>query len=128
MANQFCLDASALLAVLHKEEGYELVQSNLRSCAISTVNVCEVVQRGAREGIDTSSYSELLERLGVTVVPFENRDAIVAGQLISFTFKHGLSLADRACIALALREGLSALTSDRAWANLELGIEILLIR
>ena len=54
--------------------------------------------------------------------------ALVAAALRPLTRSAGLSLGDRACRALADREGVPALTTDRAWAKLRLPIEIRLIR
>jgi len=69
-----------------------------------------------------------VEGLGVTIVPFGAEDAELAAQLRSSTQILGLSLADRACLALAARTDLPALTADRAWAGLDVGIRVRLFR
>lgn len=40
----------------------------------------------------------------------------------------GLSLADRACMALAVTLGLPLLTADRSWVEVDLPVEIRVIR
>ena len=40
----------------------------------------------------------------------------------------GLSLGDRACLALALKLNLPALTTDRIWENLNLSVQVQVIR
>jgi PIN domain nuclease of toxin-antitoxin system len=70
----------------------------------------------------------MFSALSLPVAPFDEALALRAGELRLLTARHGLSLADRACIALAERERLPAVTADRAWTKLDLGVEIRLIR
>lgn len=70
----------------------------------------------------------MVEALGLTVVPFDGDTAMRAGLLRDATRAAGLSLGDRACIAVALREGLPALTADQVWTRVDVGVEIKLIR
>ncbi len=44
------------------------------------------------------------------------------------TRNRGLSLADRACLALALDKGWPVMTADRAWAGLDIDVEVEMIR
>lgn len=67
-------------------------------------------------------------RLGLEVVPFGEADALASAELRTSTRHAGLSLADRACLALAIRENAPVITADRAWARLDLGLDIQLIR
>ena len=122
------LDASALLALLFGEPGAELVANAIaEGAAISAVNLGEVATLLVRHGQDAAM---LLARVReqVTVEPFTDTHALAAGTLYSQTRKNGLSLADRACLALARRLNAVAVTADRAWADLELDITIRLIR
>ena len=64
----------------------------------------------------------------LTVVPFGPADAVAAARLRAPTRALGLSLGDRACLAVALRFGTAALTADRAWATLDVGVEVRLLR
>ena len=65
---------------------------------------------------------------GVAIRPFHASDARTAGELVLTTRRAGLSLADRACLALATRLGVPAVTADRAWLELDVGVEIVCIR
>jgi len=122
------LDASALLALLHSEEGSEVVEPLLEQAGISAVNWSEVHQRAVLHGVDVAGLRGDLEALGLEVVPFDADDGERAAELWTGTRKAGLSLGDHACIALALRLGVPAVTSDRSWKRLRLGVEIETIR
>ncbi len=123
------LDASALLAWLHGEPGAEIVEAALSRSVISSVNWAEVLQkiiaRGMREPEDVG---EDLQYLGLDVMPFTVDDAERAARLWSMSRQAGLSLGDRACLSLAQRLDLIALTADRRWATLDMGVEVRLIR
>jgi len=125
----YVLDASAILALLHREPGLEVVQASIAVSVVSSVNWAEVLQkviaRGARGPEDVG---EDLQYLGLDVMPFTIDDAARASGLWSMGRSAGLSLGDRACLSLALRLGLAALTADRRWATLEIGVEVQLIR
>jgi PIN domain nuclease of toxin-antitoxin system len=47
---------------------------------------------------------------------------------VRITRPYGLSLGDRACLALAIRRKATVYTTDAAWKNLNLGIEVEVIR
>ena len=95
---------------------------------ILTVNLAEVVTRILERGSDEADMRRILTAIDPTVVAFDEELAYRAGLLRSVTRSAGLSLGDRACLALAERLGVPALTSDRAWANLQIGIQIEVIR
>ncbi len=122
------LDASALLAYLHKETGWESVQSILPESCIGTVNWSEVAQKIAQKGMDVSAVRSLLEELGLMIVPFSVEQAEFAAQLWKKGRQFGLSLADRACLALAMQQQNKVLTADKVWSELALNIEIQQIR
>jgi len=122
------LDASALLAYLHQEPGSAEVKAVIGDAVIGTVNWCEVAQKVEQRGLDTAQVTRLLEEMGLEIVPFSSAQANLAAQLWEQTRRHGLSLADRACLALAIEHNAAVLTADRAWAELALDIEIQLIR
>ena len=125
---QVVLDASAILALLHAESGGDAVAGHLAQAALSTVNLTEVLQRSIARGITVDALTNDLEALGVIVVPFSAEDAELAATLWAATRTAGLGLGDRACLALAQRLGVPALTADRAWGALKLGIDIQVIR
>lgn len=125
----YVLDASALLAWLHREPGLEIVEASLRRSVISSVNWAEVLQKIIARGIrEPEAVAGELQYLGLSVVPFTADDAERAARLWSMGRQAGLSLGDRACLSLAQRLGLTALTADRRWATLETGVDVQLIR
>lgn len=122
------LDASALLAFLFGESGGDQVEQLLEGSVMSAVNWAEVVQRGAARRLDTSTWRDRMGGFGLTVVPFTPEDAESTAQLWSVGRDIGLSLADRACLALADRLDLAAYTADRAWTRVQLSADVRLIR
>jgi PIN domain nuclease of toxin-antitoxin system len=122
------LDASALLAYLREEPGAEVVDGLLADARMASVNWAEVVQKSLSAGVDVDGMQEDLQALGMRVEPFWPADGESAGRLWPLTRQHGLSLADRACLSLGLRLGLTVVTCDRAWAQLPLDLEVQLLR
>ena len=122
------LDASALLALLHSEPGAEIVEEAVERAALSTVNWSEVYQRWLARGVDVTDLRADMEALGIEIVPFIVEDAEEAAELWSLTRQRGLSLGDRACLGLARRLGLPVLTADRAWLDVDLGVDVQAIR
>lgn len=122
------LDASALLALLHAEQGAEVVEEAVEQAAMSTVNWSEVYQRWVARGVDVGGLRADVGALGLEIAPFTADDAERAAELWPATRHSGVSLGDRACLALALRLGLPALTADRSWLDLDLDVEIRAIR
>jgi ribonuclease VapC len=123
------LDASALMAVLNREPGAELLTSQIMSAATaSTVNLAEVhgklVQRGfTPEDAWAAAHGVIDEAFAFTA-----EQAKTAGDLVVLTRALGLSLGDRACLALGIALRAPVYTADRAWKNLKLGIRIHVIR
>ncbi|MGH6897502.1 MAG: type II toxin-antitoxin system VapC family toxin [Geminicoccaceae bacterium] len=124
----FVLDASALLALLFKESGHERVAAAADGAAASTVNLAEVLTRFVRDGHTVAAVLRNLEIYAIEWVPFDDMQAAEVATLWPRTRRAGLSLADRACLALALDRSLPVLTADRVWAGLALPIDIRLIR
>lgn len=122
------LDASALLAYLKDEPGGNIVEAALAESAISSVNWAEVIQKAIAVGVIVEGMLDDLQALGLVVEPFTPLDGEVAGRLWEQTRSLGLSLGDRACLSLGLRLGVAVLTSDRAWLNLDLGLDIRAVR
>ena len=124
------LDASALLAYLRDEPGAEVVADTIAAgAAISTVNLGEILSRIADRGGDPVDVARRMTDRGlldgaIAVEPFTSTDAIEVGRIRPMTRKHGLSLGDRACLALARRLELPAVTADTAWSKLDLGLEL----
>lgn len=122
------LDASALIAFLFREPGHERVLPRLGAACISSVNVVEVLHRLHREGVDIDDSYREIARLDIEAVALESENVRDVARLIAETRSAGLSLGDCACLALAKSRAIPALTADRAWAKLDLGVEIELIR
>jgi ribonuclease VapC len=122
------LDASALLAVLHGEPGAARVTEHLADAVMSAVNVAEAGARLVDRGMPPPLVGEAMRALGVDIAPFDAELAQVSTALRQGTRPFGLSLGDRACLALAQKLGVPAVTADRAWSNLNLSISVTLIR
>lgn len=125
------LDASALLAGLKEEPGAERVRAALiQGAFMSTVNLAEVATRLRLAGADEGSLRRLAAMHPVQLVPYDQDLAIRTALMATLTLSSGLSLGDRACLALAKRLGLPALTSDRKWAEVAaaIGVTVELIR
>lgn len=121
------LDASALLALLNQEPGEERVRSVLAESIVSAVNCAEVYSKLSDWKVEFAGFDDLISVVP-TVVNFDVGLARRAGELSAVTRHLGLSLGDRACLALAERDGLPAMTADRSWAQLDIGIAVELIR
>jgi ribonuclease VapC len=121
------LDSSAILAEINGEPGQEVVSRHRQTGVMSTVNFSEVLSKLSEQpqfaGIPPV---KLLDAL--VTIPFDRKQAIIAGELRPRTRHLGLSFGDRACLALAMQRNSPVLTADRKWASLNLGIEIKLIR
>jgi PIN domain nuclease of toxin-antitoxin system len=122
------LDASAILALLHDEAGADNVAKLLDDAAVSAVNVAEVGARLVDSGMPPPLAGEAIRGLGLEIVPFDADLAQASTALRQGTRALGLSLGDRACLALAQKRGVPAVTADRAWQNLGAPIQVMLIR
>lgn len=123
------LDASAVLALIKREPGADLVERLLSVSIISTVNLAEAVTKLVDwDPLGPDRAWEEVQILDLNTVDFDLRLARRTGELRTATRKLGLSFADRACLALAEREDLPALTADRRWSELDSGVRIELIR
>ncbi|HZA66686.1 MAG TPA: type II toxin-antitoxin system VapC family toxin [Geminicoccaceae bacterium] len=122
------LDSSALLAMLFFEPGYERVAELVPQSCMSTVNLAEVLGRLARDGRPLDEALDHIEQMGIVWIDFDRELAIGAAALLLPTTPWGLSLGDRACLALSRLRDLPGVTADRAWAKLDLGIRIEVVR
>lgn len=122
------LDASALLAYVQSEPGVDVVQAVLRGAVISAVNWSEVLQKSLARGVDVAGLGGDFAKAGLSIVPFDPPDAEQAALLWPQTRNFGLSLADRACLALGQRLGVPVLTTDWTWQRLTLPVQVQLIR
>jgi ribonuclease VapC len=120
------LDASALMAYVWLEPGADAVE--IEGSAVSAVNWAEVGQKFASRGQDLSRWRSSFAAVGFDVIPFTETSAEAAAALWARTRALGLSLGDRACLALAAEFGVPAVTADRAWAGLDVGVEVVVVR
>jgi len=121
------LDSSALIALLNAERGGDLVKSMLAEAAVSTVNLAEVTTKLVDWRIDLDDLSTIVREGKVEIVPFTEAQARLCGELRRATKARGLSLGDRACLALAQEGSLTAVTADAAWV-VATSVPVLLIR
>jgi ribonuclease VapC len=124
----YVLDASALLAWLQGEPGGETVEPLFNQAVISSVNWTEVLQRSISYGVPLEGMQADVEALGLQILPFTATDAFWVAQLYQPHQLQSLSYGDRACIALAQRLNFTALTTNLAWVDLGLGIDIQVLR
>ena len=121
-------DSSALLAIAWAEDGAAVAARATGGAIMSAVNATEVITRLIDRGASREQARERLESYGLAIRPFDESLAVEAGFLRAATRQYGLSLGDRACLALALRERIPVVTADRTWSQLDLGIDIQVIR
>lgn len=122
------LDASAVLAFVYAEEGAEVVEPLLDGAVISTVNWSETLTKIIARGGDPDRLGGQILALGLELEPFTRADAERVATLYPLTSTRGLSLGDRACLAVAKRLEALAVTADQAWTDLAHGVEVRLIR
>ena len=132
MAEIVVLDASAMLALVQQETGGEQVlcalEDSEKTLLVSSVNLCEVVTKLIRMGHSAAEVPISIEPFLKYVVDFDSEQALVAGELSRSSRKLGLSLGDRACLALAASRGATAWTTDAAWLKLKTGVKVHLLR
>ena len=111
-------DASALLALIHKEPGYIIAAEAIGHAAMSAANVGEVVGKLAERGVPPDRAQDIPFAFGIDVIPVDAVIAARAGTLRPITKRSGLSLGDRCCLATAETYRLPVLTTDAAWTSL----------
>lgn len=127
--NKCILDASALLALFNSENGSEKVEELLTLSVMSTINIAEVVaELDKKLDISPTQSKEMISASINKIISVEFEQAIEIGRLKKETDRFALSLGDRACISLGLITGYPIYTADKAWANLQLSCNIILIR
>ncbi len=129
--NRVVLDASALLAILNGEPGADAFtrqSSLLQNSVMSAVNVAEAYGKLVGIGVDSEDAWEAVSGPIPEIAEFDREQAKIAGGLVPQTRSLGLSLGDRACLALGLTLKAPIYTADRAWKNLKLKISIHVIR
>lgn len=127
--NKVVVDSSVLLAVIHQERESETITPEfLTRAIISTVNLAEVQSKLVSSGWPSDEAWADATGSVREVIPFTAEHAQAAGNMIARTRALGLSLGDRACLALGLALRAPVYTADRSWKGLKLGIRIHTIR
>lgn len=128
--NKAVIDSSTLLAFI-KDESFSLkeIESILPHAVISSVNICEVATVLMRLEMPINTIEELINETIGDIIPFDKELSLAAAKLWEKTKSYGLSLGDRACIALGQKLQLPIYTADKIWSELKLeNVEIKLIR
>jgi len=122
------LDASVLLAALNGEQGAEQAFALLVDGVVSAVNLSEVIAKLRRSGASEDDIHGILAALDCEVAPFDADQAVSAGLMLQAVRARGLSLGDRACLALARSRGVPCYTAEPAWVGLVADVDVRLIR
>lgn len=126
--NKVVLDASALLAVMFNERGAEVVAPVLFGATISAVNYSEVFKKAIEKRGTIQETLSFLTRQAIRIVSFDQERAIAAAAILPQSAEHGLSFADRACVALGLELGYRVFTAEERMSKTTLAIDVRLIR
>jgi len=128
--NPIVLDASAVLALLFEEPGAEIARAHLRAGVIGAANLAEVLSKLSDHGLPAPEAARAVAILGLEVAPMTEAQAQRSAGMRPATRAAGLSLGDRACLALAAELGAPALTADRGWAGIAkvVGVRVQVIR
>jgi ribonuclease VapC len=121
-------DASAVLALLFAEPGAEVAHGYLRDGILGAASLAEVLAKLVDHGLPVPEAIRAVAMLGLDVAPLTEAQAQRSAELRPITRALGLSLGDRACLALAAERGLPALTADRAWVELKGAVEVVVLR
>jgi ribonuclease VapC len=128
VSDSFVLDASAVICLIDEETGWEIIDGLLNRSVISAVNVAEVAAKLQERGGTDEMILAGIADLNVPTVDFDHAQAVATGKLRNGTRSRGLSLGDRACLALAASKNATAVTTDRAWNELTDVARVLLVR
>lgn len=126
--SEVVVDSSAVLTLLNGELGSEEVEKCFPDVVISSINLAEVVTVYCRNGGQESKARPLLSALFPEVVDFDSEQAYLVASLYKNTSSFGLSLGDRACLALAMQRKAKVITADRAWKKVGVNVDIQVIR
>jgi ribonuclease VapC len=124
----YVLDTSALLALIGREQGADIVAEHLARAVMSSVNLAEVVTVLVRREHPKERIGQMLHRVSPQISEFEAEQAVETGYLYHYTKAFGLSLGDRACLVLAQSRNLPVLTADKIWQKLDIGVDVRMIR
>jgi ribonuclease VapC len=118
------LDSSVILAAILGELGGDVVFDRIEDAVVSAVNVAEVYTYATINDFSTDAIDAFFADTGIIVAPFSHGEAVAAGKMAAITRKAGLSLGDRACLALAQQRKAEVLTADRVWVGFSAGLKL----
>lgn len=123
-------DSSAVIALFAKEKGYELITKYLKNAIISTVNLAEIYKYCIdQKDLSKEDCQEIIAMSGIKVIDFDNEQALISAAIYPKTKAFGLSLGDRACIALAInKDNLKVITCDKIWQDIQVDIHFIMAR
>lgn len=122
------LDASAILALIQEEPGAEVIKPLLKQSMMSTVNIAETLTSLQKVDIGPEEGMEYMSLLINEIVDFDLDQAVEVATLYPKAKHKGLSLGDRACLALGKKFHATIYTADKAWENIDSELDIQLIR
>ena len=128
MVIEFVLDASAVLARLHDEPGAEIVRAALPTACMSAVNYAEAISKLIDEGLPFAEAGNVIDRLYCEVIEADKSRSALVGSMRDATRRAGASMGDRFCLQLGRELGVPVLTTDRRWKDLDVGVEVVVIR
>jgi len=127
--SKIVFDASALIALFAKETGYEFIKKNMKGGIISSVNIAEVYKYCIEtQGLTEDEAKNLIKLSDIKVTPFTDGQALISAGLVKKTKQYGLSLGDRACIALAIEGEYAVITCDKIWQQIDVGVKFMMAR
>lgn len=127
--SKIVFDASALIALFAKENGYLQTKKHMKDGIISSVNIAEVYKYCIETQNLTEDEAKALVKLSdIKIVDFCSEQALISASIITRTKPYGLSLGDRSCIALAMFKRYPILTCDTIWQKLDLDVQFIMAR
>lgn len=122
------LDASALLALIQNETSAAVVAAALSGAVVSAVNYSEVLKKTIEWGGSVDEIMSFIRSTPIAIIPFDEVQAALSAELYPKAKPHGMSFADRACLALGVMRKLPVLTAERKMADIDLPIAVKVIR
>jgi PIN domain nuclease of toxin-antitoxin system len=124
----YVFDTSALLALFRREPGWEVVQAALGESVVCAINLTETITKLTRKGAEPRLVERYLRGLPMPILPWDEELAWESRDLAPLAWTRGISLADRACLAMARHLDAAAMTSDTEWAKLGVNVRVVLFR
>jgi PIN domain nuclease of toxin-antitoxin system len=122
-------DSSALIALFAKETGYDFIKKHMKDAIISSVNIAEVYKYCIEsQNLTKNEAKSLIKLADIKIIDFCDEQALITAEIISKTKKYGLSLGDRACLALAILRNHPVITCDRIWQKVDINVKFIMAR